>query len=223
PPELALDLQGDVRGNILMAMSGARARVGYANSGGAWLLTHVVDLDETVSFVEQNRRAVDRVTGGRRAGVPMTLLTAEERAEAERRLVDSGLASRPRVGIHPSGGRRIKQWDVTRWAEVGRRLHRDHGAAIVVTGSAADAELGRTLAAAVPGALDLTGRLSLMETLGVIGALDLFLSPDTGTMHMACAVGTPSVSVFGPSDAGRYFSGGTGESGTRHVVVRAAL
>jgi ADP-heptose:LPS heptosyltransferase len=42
-------------------------------------------------------------------------------------------------------------------------------------------------------------------------------------MHAACAVGTPSVSVFGPSDPGRYFSGGTGESGRRHVVVRAEL
>ncbi len=61
------------------------------------------------------------------------------------------------------------------------------------------------------------------ETLAVIARLDLFLSPDTGPMHMACAVGTPSVSVFGPSDPARYFSGGTGAPGARHVVVRASL
>jgi ADP-heptose:LPS heptosyltransferase len=42
-------------------------------------------------------------------------------------------------------------------------------------------------------------------------------------MHMAAAVGTPSVSVFGPSDPVRYFSGGTGEPGTRHVVLRPDL
>src|SRR5207245_580918 len=71
-------------------------------------------------------------------------------------------------------------------------------------------------------AVDLTGRLSLRETVALLSQLDLFLSPDTGTMHAACAVGTPSVSVFGPSDPARYFSGGTGESGRRHVVVRAA-
>ena len=61
----------------------------------------------------------------------------------------------------------------------------------------------------------------------VIARLDLFLSPDTGPMHMACAVGTPSVSVFGPSDPVRYFSGGDpapgGRPGSRHVVIRGDL
>jgi len=70
---------------------------------------------------------------------------------------------------------------------------------------------------------NLAGQLSLMETLALISQLDLFLSPDTGPMHVACAVGTPSVSVFGPSDPTRYFSGGSGEAGERHVVVRREL
>src|SRR5262249_33597243 len=70
---------------------------------------------------------------------------------------------------------------------------------------------------------DLTGRLSVRETLAVIAGLDLFLSPDTGPMHMACAVDTPSVAVFGPSDPARYFSRGSGALGTRHVLVRREL
>ena len=57
--------------------------------------------------------------------------------------------------------------------------------------------------------------------MAVIEALDLFLSSDTGPMHMACAVDTPSVSVFGPTDPVRYFSGGRGDPGSRHVVLRA--
>jgi ADP-heptose:LPS heptosyltransferase len=132
--------------------------------------------------------------------------------------------ARPLVGLHPSGGRLIKQWPLARWAEVARRLQDEHGATVVVTGSAADRPLFDSLAASLPHApIDLTGRLDLRETLAVLSALDLFLSPDTGPMHMAAAVGTPSVSVFGPSDPGRYFSGGSGAVGTRHEVVRREL
>jgi ADP-heptose:LPS heptosyltransferase len=223
--DLALDLQGDVRASLLMALAGARERVGYANTGGARLLTRVVALDETVSWVEQNRRAVAMAAGPATAAPAVDLLTPADRAAADALLGSHGLdGRRPLVGLHPSGGRRVKQWDLGRWREVAARLQREFGAAVVLTGTSADAPLARETARGLGGTVvDLTGRLALLETLSVLGALDLFLSADTGPMHMACAVGTPSVSVFGPSDARRYFSGGTGEPGTRHVVVRADL
>lgn len=224
-PDLALDLQGDVRALLLMRLTGARIRVGYANTGGAYLLTRVVELDESVSWVEQNRCAVATALGFRPPARPLEPLTDADRDFARRLLESLGLATRrPLIGIHPSGGRVVKQWDVARWGEVAARLQRELGATILVTGSAADAPLARALAArAAAPPVDLTGRLSLRETLALIASLDLFLSPDTGPMHMACAVGTPSVSVFGPSDPVRYFSGGDGASGGRHVVVRPEL
>jgi ADP-heptose:LPS heptosyltransferase len=218
--DLALDLQGDVRANVLLWLTGAGRRVGYANTGGAYLLHEVVPLDETVSWVEQNRRAVAAAIGSTPGATRVDPATEADR-EAGRRVLDAaGLGGRrPLVGIHPSGGRRIKQWDVSRWAEVAARLQAELGAAVVVTGAAADRELAAALLGRVPAAVDLSGRLSLRETLGVLAGLDLFLSPDTGPMHLACAVGTPSVSVFGPSDPARYFSG----AGERHVVVRREL
>jgi lipopolysaccharide heptosyltransferase II len=223
--DLALDLQGDVRASLLLWMSGARHRIGYANTGGAWLLNGVVPLDETVSWVEQNRRAVALATGRPSAGRSPDPLDAEDRAFGARLTANLGLEMRrPLVGIHPSGGRRVKQWDVARWAEIARRLQREFGATVLVTGSAADSGLARAIAAEMAERpFDLTGKLGLRETLALVARLDLFLSPDTGPMHMACAVGTPSVAVFGPSDPARYFSGGSGLPGTRHVVVRANL
>ena len=122
----------------------------------------------------------------------------------------------------------MKQWGLERWATVASRLQRELGATILVTGSAADRALAERLGqelARKP--VDLSGRLTLREALSVIANLDLFLSPDTGPMHMACAVDTPSVSVFGPSDPVRYFSGGDpvpgGRPGSRHVVIRSDL
>jgi ADP-heptose:LPS heptosyltransferase len=223
--DLALDLQGDLRAAFLMALTGARRRVGYANTGGAYLLTDVVPLDETVSWVEQNRAAVAAaVAATGAAGVPAPKrdpLTTDDRARTLRLIAELGLAGRrPLVGVHPSGGRRVKQWDPARWGEVAARLEAEFGAAVLVTGAAADRPLveavGRQLRTKPA---DLTGRLDVRETMALIAGLDLFLSPDTGTMHMACAVGTPSVTVFGPSDPARYFSG----HGPRHVVARADL
>jgi ADP-heptose:LPS heptosyltransferase len=222
--DLAIDLQGDVRASLLMRLTGARRRVGYANTGGGWLLTDVVPLDETVSWVEQNRRAVALAVGDA-AGPSVDLLTAEERGFGRRLVADLGLASRrPLVAVHPGGGRTVKQWDLGRWAEVAQRLQREFQATILLTGSDADRPLAEEVARRLSfRPVDLIGRLTLRETMALLAELDLFLSPDTGTMHAACAIGTPSVSVFGPSDPARYFSGGTGRSGERHVVARAEL
>jgi ADP-heptose:LPS heptosyltransferase len=223
--DLALDLQGDVRASLLMWLTGARIRAGYANTGGAWLLTDVIPLDETVSWIEQNRRAVETVFGPEVERVTVDPLTSDERDFARRffeSLPDG--TRRPLVGLHPSGGRLVKQWSLERWAAVGARLQTAFGATILVTGSEADRALAEGLAQALPAPpIDVTGRLGVRDTMAVIEGLDLFLSPDTGPMHMACAVDTRSVSVFGPSDPLRYFSGGDGAPGSRHVVVRPDL
>jgi heptosyltransferase-2/heptosyltransferase-3 len=230
--DLALDLQGDLRASLLLWATGAARRVGYANTGGGYLLTDVVPLDETVSWVEQNRRAVAvALAKSESSGAPDTaalldILTDADRAFGESFLRETGLLGQgPLVGLHPSGGRRIKEWPSALWREVAARLQVEHGATVLVTGSAADRDLARRLAEGLPKPpVDLTGRLDLRQTLAVIARLRLFLSSDTGPMHLACAVGTPSVSVFGPSDSVRYFTGGAFDGRPeRHLVVRHEL
>ncbi|HVR72447.1 MAG TPA: glycosyltransferase family 9 protein [Vicinamibacteria bacterium] len=222
PLDLALDLQGDVRASFLLALTGARRRAGYANTGGAWLLTDVLPLDETVPWTEQNRLAVALLLGRTPGTARPDPLTAADRDFARQLFTGLGLeARRPLVGIHPSGGRRVKQWDVDRWGEVAARLQREFAATVLITGGPGDRPLAEVVARGLPArAVDLSGKLSVRETLAVIAGLDLFLSPDTGPMHMAAAVGTPSVSVFGPSDPARYSSA---PPGPRHVVVRREL
>lgn len=230
-PDLAIDLQGDLRGIWLMSATGARARVGYANTGSGSLLTRVVDLDESLSFVEQNRRAVDAAVGREIPRRPFRWLGPERRALGRERLAaaiaEAGIVGKgPVIGLHPGAGRSIKEWPEERFIELGRRLVAEKGARLVVTGSAGEGGKANAISRAIQGsALDLSGRLGLGAFAEVMSAFDAFVSGDTAAMHFACALGLPSVAIFGPSDPARYFSGGDlgFGAGGKHVVMAPAL
>ena len=137
------------------------------------------------------------------AGIRLAIGDAS-RAEAVRllsRFNDSRL-----IGIHVSGGRAIKQWPESRFRDVAERLVRDRGAAIVLTGTSGDRAQVDVVKSALPPerVLDLSEDVDLLTVAAVIERLDLFVSGDTGPMHLAHAVGTPVVAVFGPSDPARY-------------------
>jgi ADP-heptose:LPS heptosyltransferase len=126
----------------------------------------------------------------------------------------------PLVGIHTSGGREIKQWPPERFGEVAARLVRERGATIVLTGAATDRLLVDIVRSALAGArvIDVTGTLDLLTLAALLEKLDVFVTGDTGPMHLAAAVGTPVVAVFGPSDPVRY-----APDDPRHRIVRIDL
>ena len=103
-----------------------------------------------------------------------------------------------------SGGRAIKQWEPDRFAEVALRLIQSAGATIVLTGAPGDRRMVEHLAAALPAdrCIDASS-MDLLSVAALLARLDVLLAGDTGPMHLAGAVGTPVVAVFGPSDPAR--------------------
>lgn len=99
------------------------------------------------------------------------------------------------VVVHPGAGSVARQWPVRRWTEVIRELGGD-GQRVVLTGS--EIELCASLAAAT-GAEDLSGKLSLDGLADRVAGASLVLCGDTGISHLATAVGTRSVTLFGPT------------------------
>ena len=231
PPDLALDLQGDLRAVWLLAATGAADRSGYANTGSAAFLTRTISLDEDVSFVEQNYRAIEATLGRALPRQPFSWIDAPGRARGREALRSALRAASissagPVVGIHPGAGRTIKEWPVERFSELGARLVKAFGVTLVLTGSAGESEKTRRIAQALPGpVVDLAGRQTFRELAETMSAFDAFVSCDTSAMHVACAIGLPSVAIFGPSDPARYFSGGAQGFGSKasHVAVRPDL
>jgi ADP-heptose:LPS heptosyltransferase len=218
--DLAVNFEPDIRTNIAMAAAGARRTAGFASGGGAALLDVALDYDPSAHTIDNARRLVHAAMGrAPESPVAWTIRIPDaSRVEAARLLAPLGAALK--VGLHVSGGRAIKQWPDARFREVAEHLVCDRSAAIVLTGTTADRAQVDLVRAALPSdrVVDLSGDLSLLTAAAVMERLDLFVTGDTGPMHLANAVDTPIVAVFGPSDPRRY-----APRGLRDTVVRIDL
>jgi heptosyltransferase-1 len=104
---------------------------------------------------------------------------------------------RPILAVHPGAAWETKRWPPAHFAELARRAHRRFAASVVLVGGPGEGQLCRQIAARLTGPLvDLGEQTGLLELAAVAQSADVFLSGDTGPMHLAAAVGTPTVSVF---------------------------
>lgn len=205
--DLVINIEPDIRSNWLAWITGAPARVGYRSAGGGAFLTDAVDYDPSLHVSENARRIVARAAGDARAPVESDRARlAVPAAAAARAAAVLDRTSRPVVGIHPSGGRQSKQWHLDRFAEVARVLIDTRGATIVLTGGSDDAAQVSDVARRIgrPQVVRADNGADLPTMAALLASLDLFISSDTGPMHLAAAVGTPVVALFGPSDPRRY-------------------
>ena len=231
--DLAINFEGDVRSHALIALGGARRRVGFAMAGGGPLLTDVVEHRPDRHTSDNAAALVAAAFPGSPGPSPRLSPGAEPAAQpaADFRLDvpdDARLAARALIGPHPryivvhaSGGRAIKQWDLDRFAAATTEIARAVGAAVVLSGAPGDAPLTAQVRAALPAdiaVVDLTGRPDLLVLAAVLEGARLVLTGDTGPMHLAAAVRAPVVAVFGPSMPVRY-----APRSTAHRVVRVDL
>jgi ADP-heptose:LPS heptosyltransferase len=227
--DLAINFEGDVRSHALIALGGARRRVGFAMAGGGPLLTDVVEhrpdrhtADNAAALVAAAFPGSPALGPGAQPGpdpaAGFRLDVPEGARRAARDLVGPHLRY---LVVHASGGRAIKQWDLDRFAAATTTIARALDAAVVLSGAPGDAPLTAHVKAALPADLpvvDLTGRPDLLVLAAVLEGARLVLTGDTGPMHLAAAVRAPVVAVFGPSMPVRY-----APRSTAHRVVRIDL
>lgn len=203
--DLAINFEPDIRGNLITAASGAAWTAGYRSGGGGAVLDLALDFDSRRHTTDNARQLVAAVFNSSVPAEqpPALIVPSDAHQSAARWLMN---APSPVIGVHVSAGRAIKQWPPERFAEVARQLVDYSDATIVLSGSAADRAMVDTVKAAVPSSrvVDVAGQIELLTLAGLIERYDLLITGDTGPMHLAVAVGTPVVAVFGPSDPARY-------------------
>jgi ADP-heptose:LPS heptosyltransferase len=156
---------------------------------------------------------------------PRVYLSAKERSAARRILRECGRTPADLlVAMHVGGEgfRGRKRWSTERFAEVGRHLVETFGAHVLLLGGPTDLPLSEAVAQAMPAsATILAGRTSLMETAALIERSALFIGNDSCPLHIAAAVGTPAVGIFGPSNVEQFRP--IGRPGYAHQVVHSNL
>ncbi len=210
--------------------SGAAERWGYRASGRGWLLTRSVATPRRVHqvqyYVELVRRLGIEVPDDldprpRIDPAPATL------DRADTLLSGAGLAGDARiVGFAPGAAYgHAKQWPPERVAQVIAALSRG-GAAAVMVGTGADRDTGRAIESSLPPdarVVNLIGRTTLRQLVGVVARCAAFVSNDSGAMHIAAAVGVPLTAMFGPTDERVTAPAGDAAVLTRDVFCRPCM
>lgn len=102
------------------------------------------------------------------------------------------------IGLHPGAKDRFKQWPLEHFIKVGKRLKEELGCTIVVSGAASEKALVESICQQIEGARAVIEPLSIMA--GILEKLSLFITNDTGPLHLALAMRTPTIALFTPTD-----------------------
>lgn len=210
--DLAILFQNAFEAALLSFLAGIPRRYGYATDGRGFLLSDPVTPPARVKLKHQVEYYWDllRPWGGQGPpDAPRLFLAAEEEAAMAERLAAAGVApSDFLIGVNPGstyGG--AKRWLPERFAETVNRLIEEQGQGIgrpvkaAIVGAKGEEALGQTIAGLIQATtVVLSGRTTVRELMAVTKRCGLFLTNDTGPMHIAAAFHVPVVAVFGPTD-----------------------
>lgn len=219
--DIAIDFQGLLKSGILIGISRSVRKIGFDRTRElSWLF-----LNERLPAYDREKHAVERYLDvARHLGAvdPQPVCTLP--LERERVLMQERLAGAVREGtkivvINPVARWRTKLWEEGKFAALADRLIAERNATVIFTGGAADRQtIARILGRMNGTALDWSGATSLKELAALAERADLFITTDTGPMHLAAAAGGRVVALFGPTAPWR-----TGPSGPGHAVVRTGI
>ena len=219
--DIAIDLQGLLKSGVLIGLAHADRKIGFAGSRELSSLF----LNERMPAYDKNKHALERYLdvarylGAREVTSSCTLPIGQERSAMEQRLSKAGLKRKPLIIMNPVARWETKLWPEQNFAALADRLVAEKQVTIIFTGSRADyATVSRIMNMMKQHAENWAGDTTLKELAALASQADLFVTTDTGPMHVAVAAQAKVLALFGPTAPWR-----TGPYGPSHIVVRAGI
>jgi heptosyltransferase-1 len=220
--DLILDLQNLFKSAFWVALARGVRKIGFSSTKELAYLP----LNEKIGPEDFTLHAVDRDLNfvrylGGDDGPPQfpVPVTAAHEEKVDQLLRRAGLTDRRVVAVHPMALWPTKLWKPRLFSELAGRLVKELGLGVVLTGGTQDwAPVEDIVSWVSPPPANFCGNLNLLELAALFKRCALVISTDTGPMHLAAAMGTPVVALFGPTAPSR-----TGPYGPGHIVVRTGV
>ncbi len=241
--DLAVDLQGLFRSGAISYLSGAPVRVGFKNGreGSSLFYTHRVSVPQHPIHAIDRYLLVAKVLGA----VPSDPVCTIPISLADEQVVDDllrevGLVpSQHFVALNPTARWRTKRWPIERFAQLTDHVQAS-GTTVVVIGGEGDIPVIRRMQSLMKThPVIVAGKTSLKQLAALLSRAELLITNDSGPMHLAVAVGTPVVALFGPTDPirtgpysglpaarlpdGQGQAGMMGQARITHTVIRRSV
>jgi heptosyltransferase-3 len=220
--DLAVDLRTGTRGAIIAGVSGAGTRIGrFAEDGRLWrnrIFTHlVVPPDERMQYaVEHNLNILSplKLTVADNS-LHLTVPSYRKQAVAQLFSRENIPLDRPLLAFHPFSLWKYKEWPVHSCVELIDTIQKKYDLTILITGSPDERERAeRVVERCRITPFNLAGKTSIGELAAVLSACRGFIGVDTAALHLAAAVGIPTLGIFGPSPTVCW-----APRGSQHAVV----
>lgn len=222
-PDMAVDLHGGTTSALITALSGAAVRIGYSSSRSRRFYNRSVPDSRRIwgkvsIHTVEHQLAPFKHLGFQVEPIPPLQVPVEISAlDQVRTLLSRSALEEGFILIHPGAAFDTKQWEPGRFAEISRLLERE-GHPIVFTAGPGEEPLLADLGKAAPASVHFLGPLPLDQFIALASLCRLYLGNDTGTTHIATALGKPVVVIFGSSDSPVW-----SPWGTRHRLIRTDL
>ncbi len=205
--DAAFDFHGLIKSGVLVFLSGAKKRIGF----------HQSDCRETPSVWFNNVQAPAFGTKQHVVDKNLSLLNTLERMEPYKEYplhipdeateyVDrwlksqKELANRPLVGINPGAGFPTKHWKLSRFAQLADRIAREMDCRILLNWGPGEESLVDAIASEMQEPSWAAPATTIHQSMALFKRLELLVTCDTGPLHLCCALGVRTVSLFGPTD-----------------------
>jgi lipopolysaccharide heptosyltransferase II len=213
--DLGVTFPRSMHSAMMLFAGGIKERVGYAADLRSPLLTRSVprtDAIRSVHQIEYYRNLVSVLGNPGPPVIPVLTLKAKDEVKGVDILKAHGISEKvvkvsmgPLIGINPGAAYgTAKMWYPERYAETADRLAKEFGGRVVIFGGPGDVEIAEEVMslmdlAKIPPIL-VAGKTSITELISLISLMDVFITNDSGPMHIAAALGVPIVSVFGSTN-----------------------